>query len=62
MADVDDAIDVLLRGGWLRQIDPPERKEGQRGRPQKPRFVAHPDVQGVESRVISINSMPRDAA
>lgn len=62
MADVDDALDVLVQAGWLRQIDPPERKEGQRGRPQKPRFVAHPDVLGAESRVISINSMPRGAA
>ncbi|TXS30752.1 DUF3987 domain-containing protein [Streptomyces sp. ms191] len=62
MADVDDALDVLLRSGWVRQIDPPERPEGQRGRPQKPRFVSHPDVQGVERRVISINSMPRGAA
>ncbi|MFH9012510.1 YfjI family protein [Streptomyces sp. NPDC017943] len=63
MADVHDALDVLVRSGWLRQIDPPERKEGQRGRPQKPRYVAHPDVSGVDrSRVISINSMPRGAA
>ncbi|MEW2177170.1 YfjI family protein [Streptomyces sp. NPDC005406] len=63
MADVDDALDVLVRAGWVRQIDPPERKEGQRGRPQKPRFVAHPDVTSkAESRVISINSMPRGAA
>jgi hypothetical protein len=63
MADVDDALDVLVRAGWVRQIDPPERKEGQKGRPQKRRFVTHPDVTSkTESRVISINSMPRGAA
>ncbi|GFH38880.1 DUF3987 domain-containing protein [Streptomyces pacificus] len=62
MGDVDDAIDLLVRAGWLRLIEPPERKEGQRGRPQKPRFVAHPDVTGRERRVISINSIPRGVA
>jgi hypothetical protein len=42
--DVDSAIALLLRSDWLRCIDPPEREPGTRGRPPKPRFVAHPAV------------------
>ncbi|MCZ4099869.1 YfjI family protein [Streptomyces sp. H39-C1] len=44
MEDVDAAISLLLSSGWLRRIDPPERPEGAKGRPQKARFVAHPAV------------------
>ncbi|MEF9903701.1 YfjI family protein [Streptomyces sp. P9-A2] len=63
MADVDDALNLLVRAGWLRQIDPPEAPERRAGRPPKPRFVAHPDVfEPSEGRVISINSMPHGVA
>lgn len=63
MADVDAALELLERSGWVRKIKAPEPSEGRAGRPPKPRFVAHPDVTSrTESRVISINSMPRGAA
>jgi hypothetical protein len=42
MADVDAALELLERQGWVRRIAPPERPEGAKGRPPKPRFVAHP--------------------
>ncbi len=42
MADVDAALDLLERSGWVRRIAPPERPEGSKGRPPKPRFVANP--------------------
>ena len=60
--DVDDALDLLVRTGWLRVIEPPERPEGRRGRTPKRRFAPHPDIRGAEARVLSINSMPRGAA
>jgi hypothetical protein len=44
MEDVDGALDLLERSGWVRRITPPERPEGAKGRPPKARFVAHPDT------------------
>ncbi|MDX3235683.1 YfjI family protein [Streptomyces sp. ME03-5709C] len=44
MADVDGALDLLERSGWVRRIDPPQRTEGAKGRPPKARFVAHPET------------------
>lgn len=43
-ADVDAAIDLLERQGWVRRIEPPEPAEGARGRRPKCRFVAHPET------------------
>jgi hypothetical protein len=50
MEDVDAALGVLEHAGWVRQIDPPPRPEGARGRPPKARFVAHPDTFTAERR------------
>lgn len=44
MADVDGALDLLERSAWVRQVPPPERPEGVKGRPPKPRYVANPAV------------------
>lgn len=41
-ADVDAAIELLERQGWVRKIEPPEPAEGAKGRRPKCRFVAHP--------------------
>lgn len=44
MADVDDALGLLERSGWVRWVPIPERPEGAKGRPPKPRFEVHPEV------------------
>jgi hypothetical protein len=49
-ADVDAAISLLERQGWVRKIDPPEPAEGAKGRRPKPRFVAHPRTFEMEPR------------
>lgn len=45
-ADVEAAIGLLERQGWIRFLPLPERPQGARGRPPKPRFEVHPQVLG----------------
>jgi uncharacterized protein DUF3987 len=42
--DVDDALSLLERSGWVRWVPLPERPQGAKGRPPKPRFEVHPEV------------------
>ncbi len=44
MEDVDAALAVLERSGWVRLIDPPPRPAGARGRPPRPKLLAHPSA------------------
>jgi hypothetical protein len=48
--DVEHAVGLLVDHGWLVQLPVPQRPDGARGRPPKPRFAVHPGVHGGVAR------------
>lgn len=48
--DIESAVALLADHGWVMRLPVPERPEGKRGRPPKPRFAVHPMVHQVAAR------------
>lgn len=48
--DIETAVALLADHGWVVRLPVPERPEGKRGRPPKPRFAVHPMVHQASAR------------
>jgi hypothetical protein len=49
VADVENAVALLIDHGWVAQLPTPERPAGAKGRPPKPRFAVHPSICGLSA-------------